>query len=89
LLIATFIAVPLNIVIPTQLAIEVVEKGLIIAFQGPGLKAYYFPTISEWLVTLFALAFGFLVFLFGFTVLRLRPRVDLTSKEVKNEHPTT
>lgn len=83
LLIATFIAVPLNIVIPTQLAIETVEKGLIIAFQGPGLKAYYFPTIFEWLVTLFALAFGFLVFLFGFTVLRLRPRFDETSKEVK------
>lgn len=83
LLIATFIAVPLNIVIPTQLAIETVEKGLIIAFQGPGLKAYYFPSISEWLVTLFALAFGFLVFLFGFTVLRLRPHVDETSKEVK------
>jgi protein NrfD len=84
LLIATFIAVPLNIVIPTQLAIETVEKGLIIAFQGPGLRAYYFPTISEWLVTLFALAFGFLVFLFGFTVLRLRPHADPTSKEVKS-----
>lgn len=83
LLIATYIAVPLNIVIPTQLTIETVEKGLIIAFQGPGLKAYYFPTISEWLVTLFALAFGFLVFLFGFTVLHLRPRFDETSKEVK------
>jgi molybdopterin-containing oxidoreductase family membrane subunit len=81
LLIATYIAVPLNIVIPTQLAIEAVEKNLIIAFQGPGLKAYYFPTLSEWLVTLFALAFGFLVFLFGFTVLRLRPHVETSSEE--------
>lgn len=81
LLIATYIAVPLNIVIPTQLAIEVVEKGLIIAFQGPGLKAYYFPTFTEWLVTLFALAFGFLVFLFGFTVLRLRPHAETHPEE--------
>ncbi|MCK7580502.1 MAG: hypothetical protein MZV65_35915 [Chromatiales bacterium] len=56
---------------------------MITAFSGPGLKAYYFPTIYEWLVTLFALAFGFLVFLFGFTVLHLRPRFDETSKEVK------
>ncbi|MDP1544516.1 MAG: NrfD/PsrC family molybdoenzyme membrane anchor subunit [Anaerolineales bacterium] len=82
LLIATYIAVPLNIVIPTQLAIDVVEKGLIIAFQGPGLKAYYFPTTSEWLVTLFALAFGYLVFLFGFTVLGMRPKVENSSEEV-------
>jgi molybdopterin-containing oxidoreductase family membrane subunit len=81
LLVITFIAVPLNIVIPTQLAIEAVEKGLIIAFQGPGLKAEYFPTISEWLVTLFALAFGYLVFLFGFTVLRLRPGSDSNLEE--------
>jgi protein NrfD len=81
LLIVTYIAVPLNIVIPTQLAIEAVEKGLIIAFQGPGLKAYYFPAMNEWLVTLFALAFGFLVFLFGFTVLRLRPRVENPAEE--------
>jgi protein NrfD len=81
LLVITFIAVPLNIVIPTQLAIEVVEKSLIIAFQGPGLRAYYFPTISEWLVTLFALAFGFLVFLFGYTVLRLRPKTEISIEE--------
>jgi len=74
LLIVTFIAVPLNIVIPPQLAVEAVEKGLIIAYQGPGLVPDYFPTLSEWLVTLFAMAFGFLVFLFGFQVLKLRPR---------------
>jgi protein NrfD len=74
LLVVTFIAVPLNIVIPPQLAVETVEKGLIIAYQGPGLVPDYFPTVSEWLVTLFAMAFGFLVFLFGFQVLKLRPR---------------
>jgi hypothetical protein len=59
LLVLTFIAVPLNIVIPPQLAVEVVEKGLVIAYQGPGLAASYFPTPLEWLVTLFAMAFGF------------------------------
>lgn len=65
LFIVTFIAVPLNIVIPPQLAIEVVEKELVIAYQGPGLATTYFPTLSEWLVTLFAVAFGALVFLVG------------------------
>lgn len=72
----TFIAVPLNIVIPPQLVVEVVEKGLVIAYQGPGLHASYFPTLSEWLLTIFALSFGFLVFLFGYNVLRLRPTAN-------------
>ena len=81
LLIVTFIAVPLNIVIPSQLVIGVIEADLVNAFHGPTLNAGYFPTTSEWLVTLFAMAFGFLVFLFGFTVLRLRPRDESTSKE--------
>lgn len=81
LLVVTFIAVPLNIVIPPQLAVEAVEKGLIIAYQGPGLVPDYFPTLSEWLLTLFAMAFGFLVFLFGYHVLKLRPRGGDTLKE--------
>ena len=81
LLVVTFIAVPLNIVIPPQLAVETVEKGLIIAYQGPGLVPDYFPSISEWLLTLFAMAFGFLVFLFGYQVLKLRPRGTDSVKE--------
>lgn len=84
LLVLTFIAVPLNIVIPSQLVVGVVEKELVTAFHGPTLMATYFPTSSEWLVTLFALAFGYLVFLFGFTILRLRPHGDTTSKEVNS-----
>ena len=76
LFVITFIAVPLNIVIPPQLVVEVVEKGLVVAYQGPGLHTSYFPTLSEWLVTLFALSFGFLVFLYGYNVLWLRPRAD-------------
>jgi molybdopterin-containing oxidoreductase family membrane subunit len=84
LLIATFIVVPLNIVVPAQTVIGVLEAELVNAFHGPTLMADYFPTISEWLVTLFTMAFGFLVFLFGFTVLRLRPHTDLTSKEVNS-----
>ena len=74
LFVITFIAVPLNIIIPPQLVVEVVEKGLVIAYQGPGLHTSYFPTLSEWLVTLFALSFGFLVFLYGYNILWLRPR---------------
>lgn len=74
LLILTFIAVPLNIVIPPQLVVEVVEKGLVIAYQGPGLSPSYFPSLSEWLLTLFALAFGFLVFMAGYRLLWLRPQ---------------
>jgi len=81
LLITTFFAVALNIVIPTQMAINSVESDLVTAFQGPGLRADYFPTANEWLVTLFALAFGYLVFLFGFTVLRLRPHVEVPAEE--------
>jgi len=81
LLITTFFAVSLNIVIPTQLAINAVERDLVTAFQGPGLRAEYFPSANEWLVTLFALAFGYLVFLFGFTVLRLRPHVETPAEE--------
>ncbi|MDW8279231.1 MAG: NrfD/PsrC family molybdoenzyme membrane anchor subunit [Anaerolineales bacterium] len=81
LLITTFIAVPLNIVIPAQVVIGIIEAELVAAFHGPTLMAGYFPTLNEWLVTLFALAFGFLVFLFGFTVLRLRPHADISAEE--------
>jgi protein NrfD len=81
LLIVTFIAVPLNIVIPPQLVTGVVEAELVRAFTGPTLLASYFPTLSEWLVTLFALAFGFLVFLFGYTALRRRIHSDISSEE--------
>jgi protein NrfD len=81
LLVVTFIAVPLNIVIPPQLAVETVEKGLVTAYQGPGLTAGYFPTMSEWLILLFALAFGFLVFMYGYHVLWLRPRVAETTEK--------
>ncbi len=81
LLVITFIAVPLNIVIPPQLAVEAVEKGLVIAYQGPGLTPDYFPSVSEWLLTVFALGFGLLVFLIGFQFLNLRPRGAESVKE--------
>jgi protein NrfD len=84
LLIVTFIAVPLNIVIPPQLAVEMVEPGLVTAYVGPGLSTDYFPSISEWLLTIFALAFGFLVFLFGYLVLWMRPQPDIAVKEGQN-----
>ncbi|MEJ5239684.1 MAG: NrfD/PsrC family molybdoenzyme membrane anchor subunit [Anaerolineales bacterium] len=81
LLILTYIAVPLNIVIPPQLSIEVVEKSLVAAYHGPGMKTFYFPTISEWLVTVFAIAFGFLVFMVGYHILWLRPRINHSAQK--------
>lgn len=81
LLVLTFIAVPLNIVIPPQLSIEVVEKSLVAAYHGPGMKTFYFPTSAEWLIAVFAIAFGFLVFMVGYHILWLRPRTDSATKE--------
>lgn len=81
LFILTFIAVPLNIIIPPQLAIEVSDKELVAAFRGPGLAASYFPTLSEWLVTLFAMAFGVLVFLVGQYLLAQRSKKGTSPKE--------
>jgi len=78
LVVLTFIAVPLNIVIPPQLVIEVVEKGLVTAYTGPGLLPTYFPTWSEWLLALFALSLGFLIFMFGYHILQLRPQAKVT-----------
>jgi Ni/Fe-hydrogenase subunit HybB-like protein len=48
------------------------------------LSTDYFPSISEWLLTIFALAFGFLVFLFGYLVLWMRPQHDIAVKEGQN-----
>ena len=81
LLVLTFIAVPLNIVIPPQLSIEVVEKSLVAAYHGPGMKTFYFPTSAEWLIAIFAIAFGFLVFMIGYHILWLRPRTHSATKE--------
>lgn len=81
ILILSYIAVPLNIVIPPQLAVETVEKGLVTAYKGPGLLTDYFPSVSEWLVTIFALAFGFLIFMVGYHILWLRPRSTDNAKE--------
>jgi protein NrfD len=74
LLILTFVAVPLNIVIPSQLVVGLLEGSLVNAFTGPGLAASYFPSTSEWLVTVFALSFGLLVFLAGYHFLGLHPQ---------------
>lgn len=81
LFILTFIAVPLNIIIPPQLAVGVIEKELVAAYQGPGLAAGYFPTLSEWLVTLFAVAFGAIVFLVGHYFLVQQSKKNVPVKE--------
>ncbi len=85
LLILTFIAVPLNIVIPSQLVVGLLEQPLVNAFTGPGLAVSYFPSTSEWLVTVFALSFGLLVFLAGYQFLGLRPQPASNIERTNNE----
>lgn len=85
LLILTFIAVPLNIVIPSQLVVGLLEAPLVNAFTGPGLAASYFPSTAEWLVTFFTLSFGLLVFLGGYHLLGLRPRPTSNVASDNNE----
>lgn len=57
----TAFAMKLNFVVP---ALTVPEfEGLRLAFTGPGLSFTYFPTLTEWLLGVGAVAFGGLVFL--------------------------
>jgi molybdopterin-containing oxidoreductase family membrane subunit len=63
----TFLAVRLNIVVP-GLAVEEI-KGLEEAFRGPGLTVEYFPSVTEWLLFIWALAMAALVFLIGLRIL--------------------
>jgi molybdopterin-containing oxidoreductase family membrane subunit len=83
LLVVSFFGVALNIIIPTQLALDSLERDLVSAFHGPGLTAHYFPTLNEWLITGFAFSLGFLVFIFGFNVLRLRPHAEKITEEAE------
>lgn len=59
----TFISVRLNIVIPA-LALPEVE-GLQQAFTGPGLSFAYFPTLTEWLFSIWVASLATLLFLAG------------------------
>lgn len=63
LIAATFISVRLNIVIPALVTPEI--QGLEGAFSGPGLSFAYFPSLTEWLLGLWAASLAVLVFLAG------------------------
>jgi protein NrfD len=63
LIAVTFISVRLNIVIPALVTPEI--QGLEQAFAGPGLTFAYFPSLTEWLLGLWAASLAVLVFLSG------------------------
>jgi protein NrfD len=83
LLVVSFFGAALNIIIPTQLALDSLERDLVGSFHGPGLTAHYVPTLNEWLITSFAFSLGLLVFIFGFNVLRLRPHAEKITEETE------
>lgn len=57
----TAFAMKLNFVVPSLTVPEF--EGLRYAFTGPGLSFTYFPTLTEWLLGVGAVAFGGLIFL--------------------------
>ncbi len=77
LVVVTFMAVRLNIVIPAQINPEI--AGLQNAFTGPGLHYAYQPSAMEWLVSLWVASFSVLLFLIGEKFL---PIVNTENSEV-------
>ncbi len=63
LIAVTFLSVRLNIVLPALVTPEM--QGLAQAYTGPGLTFTYFPSLTEWLLGLWAAALAVLVFLIG------------------------
>ena len=58
-----FIGVRLNIVIPALAAEEI--TGLVSAYRSARLSTYYFPSLMEWLVSIFICSLGMLLFVLG------------------------
>ncbi|MFQ5421956.1 MAG: hypothetical protein ACE5EY_16535, partial [Anaerolineae bacterium] len=73
LIAVTFLSVRLNFVIPALAQPEL--EGLRTAFTGPGLTFSYFPSLSEWMLFIWAISVAALIFLMGARVL------PLTAKE--------
>ncbi len=77
LIVFTFISVRLNIVIPALVLPEL--EGLQNAFTGPGLIFTYFPSLTEWLFSIWVVSLSVLVFLAGLKwlpILSQRKEVD-------------
>ena len=71
LIAATFFSVRLNIVIPGLAVPEL--QGLQTAYTGPGLSFDYFPTLTEWLLQVWIVSLGLIVFLIGYRLLPIVP----------------
>jgi len=67
LIAVTFLTVRLNIVVPGLAIPEL--PGLEAAFHGPGLTTHYVPSLSEWLLFIWAVGLASLIFLIGRRVL--------------------
>ncbi|KUG28095.1 molybdopterin oxidoreductase, membrane subunit [hydrocarbon metagenome] len=63
LIVATFAAVRINFILP-DLAVYKLE-GLSEAFHSPRLTTDYVPNLNEWLVSIFVMSSGLLLFLLG------------------------
>lgn len=73
LIVVTFVAVPLNIIIPSLALPEF--DALRGAYSGPGLSFDYFPTLNEWLVSLWIVSLVCLGVLTGYRLLLQYPTV--------------
>lgn len=67
LIAATFMSVRLNVIIPGLVVPEL--KGLEDAFVDSRLTFHYFPSLHEWLVILFVISFGVMLFYTGWRIL--------------------
>lgn len=71
IIVVTFVAVPLNIIVPS-LAVPDFE-ALRQAYSGPGLSFDYFPSVTEWLVSLWVISVVWLGILAGNRFILNRP----------------
>lgn len=69
LMVVTFIAVPLNIIIPGLAYPPPDLQGLAAAYWHPRLNYEYFPTATEWLVVVFAAGVALAVFALGYRLI--------------------
>jgi molybdopterin-containing oxidoreductase family membrane subunit len=69
----TFVAVTLNVVIPTLATPEM--QGLAAAFNHPRLDYNYIPNLNEWLVMVFIIGMGGLLFGLGLRLLPVEAKV--------------
>jgi protein NrfD len=77
LMAATFVTVPLNIVIPGLAYPPPDLRGLATAFVHPLLSFDYFPAAVEWLVALFAVGVALAIFTLGYRIIFERQLLEV------------